>query len=404
MNQHEQKLRKFLWDADMKTAEQIGMEFPAADDAAKERVMQGILERMHTQSAADTVEDTAVPVIARSHWRGILSAAACLLICVGVIGGFTLHRPIETMENPEPASEVSVIPEETRVSQTAKETDVSLKIQPETTVVQSAEPTIVTVPEAAQTVVTVTQAVVTEPIQETSAAETIVTVVTETVPLETQMVPETLTFLSMAEQTPAVPGYKVTLSENEFNLTCAIWPEHAAEGKAKIETVYAPADVPQGWTLDTEKLAVMEQNYAEMEETYLYEHWYRPSGNDPVTDSFLILTQKRLHADGVELPFVEGESACYLTRKKQYILSASGKMPPEDRYDYDYAVTEVNGRSAYLYRAYWAHDPDTDGLHQTEYTLFWEQDGYLFSLYTADVPESYLPELIRFAESVQMIG
>ncbi len=402
MNQHEQKLYDLLHHVDMETAERIGMEYSAADDAGKQRVMQGLLEQIHATSASDTVEDTVVPYITRNHWRSILSAAACLLICVGVIGGFMLHRPMETMENPEPASEVGTLPSETRTSQIMEETDAPLKIQPETTAAQPVETTIMTVLEPIQTAVTETQAVMSNPIQETSAAETIVTVVTETIPVETEAVRETFAFISMADQIPVVPGYKVTLSENEFDLTCAIWPEHAIDGKSKIEAVYAPADVSEGWTLDTEKLAVMEQNYAEMEGTYLYEHWYRPSANDPVTDSFLILTQKRLHDNGVELPLVEGESACYLTREKQYILGTSGLMPPEDLYAYDYAVTEVNGHSAYFYRAYWANDLNTDGLHRTEYTLFWEQDGYLFSLYTADVPESYLPELITIAESVQM--
>ncbi len=430
MNKHEKHLRDLLQSADMETVERIAEQFPAAEDAAKERIYHKILTAQQLHNPADSIQADEVPVICHNRYRGIWAAAACLLICGGIIGTAALHRPETLTEDARTASRIDrfdttleaeetiyTAPETNAPAQ--RETTASLEIQPETTAAVAAETTIVTViayePVRTEEILPVqeTQAAetaaletVTAMIQDTAPAQT-TTISIETVSIEST-VQNKFEFISMAENIPVVPGFKVILSESESGPTCAIWPENAADGKSKIEMIYRPAYLPAGWTLDTEQLAVMEQNYTEMEETYIYEHWYHPpknaDGSYPLTDTYLLLTQKRLNADGVELPLVKDESACYLMREQKYVYGVSGLTEPDDLYTYSYTATEINAHPAYIYRDHWADNTNADNLHYTQYTLYWEQDGYLFSLYTANVPESYLHELIRIAESVQPIG
>ena len=80
MKKYEKHLQRMLQNADMETVEQIAAQFPAADDAAKERIYQGILKKQRIQPCSFAEEPEHVPSITRRHCRSIWAAAACLLI------------------------------------------------------------------------------------------------------------------------------------------------------------------------------------------------------------------------------------------------------------------------------------------------------------------------------------
>ncbi|MBE6851734.1 MAG: hypothetical protein E7504_08445 [Ruminococcus sp.] len=145
--------------------------------------------------------------------------------------------------------------------------------------------------------------------------------------------------------------------------------------KQTIERRYAPSYLPQGLTPDDEHNRVSDQNVEQIRRAnlsqYIYELWYHPPGSEdrsyPLTTSYFIMIQKTLPNDGFEFDT-----------------------------NTQFAPISVNGHSGFIARETLAPD-------FIPYRVCWAQDGYLFEVFVSDIPESYLPELIRMAESVAPI-
>ena len=393
MKKYEKHLQRMLQNADMETVEQIAAQFPAADDAAKERIYQGILEKQRIQPCSFTEEPEHVPSITRRHCRSIWAAAACLLICGGIVGGAAMHRPMPAQQETEataaasgPTEGETQVRAETPETQTAPAAAVSTEAAEHVTEVPAetrTETAVVTV--AAEEIVQTAMSEAAEPSETAVQETTFIPAVSETQPTETWT--ETMqTDVQETMQTDVqeifafspdavIPGF--TLSHEE-GVCRRFLPEEGEVFRQEVEVRYAPAHLPEGVTLDEEEERITNQNYESCKaaglKTYSYEHQYFPPSAEDGTflySSFYILTDQEV-----------------ITEKH------GGRTLLAEN-------TEFTAVMIGSYRGMIAKEVLAEDAIQ--YTIFWVQDGYLFSVETSNIPESYLPELIRMAESVQPI-
>lgn len=413
MKKYEKRLHSMIQSADMETVERIAAQFPAADDAAKERIYKGIQERQRMQSVSTAYQQEHVPTVTRRHYRSIWAAAACLLICGGLIGGAAMHRPMLTEQETEaPAAASGQNEEETQVraelpeTQTAPAAAVSTETAEDAAEAPTeplAETAVVTVPaeEALQTMESETAEYAEIVVQETAFipavsetqpteawTETMQTEVQETVRMEvqttaqTEAVQKTFEFISLADNLPDVSGFVFTPFESEWGEKCSVETADAANRKYALHKVYEPTILPEGWEFRSkhDPSGIYDDNTIDM---YMNDLWYKmisgPDGGEPLTTFYMIYEQ---HI------------------QTQEILCKQAVEHTENSSLYAYAETTVNGNPAFIYRQ---DHPNVNQTRSVWYTLYWQQDGYLFSIYTGQIPESYLPELIRMAESVQPI-
>ncbi|MBQ8010245.1 MAG: DUF4367 domain-containing protein [Oscillospiraceae bacterium] len=417
MKKYEKHLQRMLQNADMETVEQIAAQFPAADDAAKERIYQGILEKQRIQPCSFMEEPEHVPSITRRHCRSIWAAAACLLICGGIVGGAAMHRPMPAQQETEataaasgPTEGETQVRAETPETQTAPAaavsteaaehvTEVPAETRTETAVVTVAAEEIVqtAMSEAAEPSETAVQETTfipavceTQPTEawtetmQTDVQETVQTDVQETVRTteQTETVQKTFEFISLADNLPDVSGFVFTPFESEWGEKCKVETADTANRKYALHKVYEPTILPEGWEFRSkhDPNGIYDDNTIDM---FMNDIWYKmisgPDGGEPLTSFYMIYEQHT---------------------QAQEILCKQASENAENQSLYACAETTVNGNPAFIYRQ---DHPNVNQTRSVWYTLYWQQDGYLFSIYTGQIPESYLPELIRMAESVQPI-
>ncbi len=104
MKNYEKHLREILQNADTETVRKIAEATPSADVRTKERIFKSICTSYHIQNS-ESFEIEAYPAITESRfssYRNFAVAAACLLVCGGVVGGLaTLEKPLTTSEQTE---------------------------------------------------------------------------------------------------------------------------------------------------------------------------------------------------------------------------------------------------------------------------------------------------------------
>ena len=104
MKNYEKHLRDILQSADSETVRKIAEVTPSADVQTKERIFKSICMSCHIQNA-ESFETEAYPAITESRFSGYKNfavAAACLVVCGGVVGGLTtLQKPLATSEQME---------------------------------------------------------------------------------------------------------------------------------------------------------------------------------------------------------------------------------------------------------------------------------------------------------------
>ncbi len=102
MNQHEIRLQQLLHHMDMEAVERIADTCPAGDaDAVKAR----ILTRLgHSSLPSTRMSDTqkVAPAPASKGWLYAAAAAACLVLCGGMVGALASGRP--SVQKPEPSA------------------------------------------------------------------------------------------------------------------------------------------------------------------------------------------------------------------------------------------------------------------------------------------------------------
>ena len=398
MNEHERKLRDLLHAADLETAMQIGESYPAADESAKQRIMQRVL-RDTDSPAEDTEQTAAVLVVKRTYWHSIAAAAACLLLCGGMIGGAMQHRQMKTIENTEPASEATseqkteTAVAATKAAETVMQTTGGTSCSTHETILATSGLDLPAITESQ----TLPEEIPAQTVPEESTQPSVtVTVPTETAASTTEPTAskQEIRFISLSEGMPILEGFTVTQVENEFGPKCRIGLDSAAMPKKSIDTLYEAIWLPEGWTANSENEEKLGYYKAQTEKGirfYYYENRYEmkyhADGTPPLTDFYLIVAQR----------MQEPELLC----KQEYVLGGNGMQAPSDPSLYSYARVSVNGRPAFIYRE---DHPNINDTRSVWYTLYWEQDGYLFSIFAGEIPESYLFELIRIAESVQPMG
>ncbi len=411
MNQYEKQLRERLHHVDLETVEELAAQFPAADDAAKERIYQRIRKG---QQAVPAAEVTAEPVAIVQHkrYRGIWTSAACLLLCGSLVGAAAFHHPSLTAQQTAPDSQSDTAETEDHAATAQRIEQKNPWIPKEYTIGLPEPETVLEVPEELAT----TAAAETEPpsaeteplpaVIETQPNPTDPPAPPETTeppevpetqpptqpPAETQppIVERTWNFVSMADALPTIPGFMVTSQYNEWGKQCVIKPTDS-ERKGDIQTRYRPAYLPAGWVRDAE--AGTDDAYFERmtglgHRWYNYDTYYEmEAGGSPQTTSYLIVAQSVQDLE--------------LWCRQDYVIGNNGIEQAKDPSLYAYAVTTVGNHPAFMYRE---SRPNGDGTYSIWYTLYWEQDGYLCSVYLADVPESYLTELVNIAESLQPLA
>ena len=381
-------------------------------------------------------EHFQVEVQRHPQWMQILTAAACLVAVVGT-GIWAMHLQAVRRD----VTPANVETETTAASMAAAITET----QPATTAPhrQTTQPE--TVPMILETVPpTETQPVTTAPHRQTTQRETI-SMIPETVPrTETTPAPRT----TAAAETAGIVKVTDTAAVTEAQ------PVETAQPQTETSDTHLTESVPQ--TRPTETY-VIERDDAQPPELpgFRFEeciregmHWQ--SQTDPVTGQEQ-LTAIRIESPGWRIVPIETDSGSVIPDAPAYLPEGMALetenapaydgmwfTPPKtadgsplfDNYviyrQYPAAVyfcgvpadagrctTEitsvtVNGAQGFICKVNGTslspYHADTDSHNYTEYYLVWQTADCIHELWAFDIPEDFVDELYRIAESVQPLG
>ena len=262
MNPSEKKLQKLLHHADDQAIEKIAEICPAVDQADHDRLLTEGLKRLGMSEFSAQQEIVHEEMIFISRFRHTWTMAACLLFCIGTIGGsiwMIRHLPTKP-DTHQTAEELASEPETESESRAESET---------VFVIQTATQPVT---ESTAVIQTMTESETTAPETEKVQEEIIQTTMTETESISETQVSETLLTTVITEETESQKTEIIQntepetelFSESELESETETVPEESITDFVKLEPdenglIHLPdfsfkGNQRDGYTIDCEKI------------------------------------------------------------------------------------------------------------------------------------------------------